>query len=503
MDPFAHGFALDDREAPVFESVLLIPMLPGSGPALELPVRRDTTGEWKLCAPLVLEGSYGLAVEVFDPAGPESFNLAPQSLTVTIDGALLADVALEQFSFGQDSQVDFVYEMGMVRTEKRYFTQLFRREGETLWNREFVDDGWIRVSDETPRPRRVEVTVRDRTGNQSRLVFDVRPGRDAPACAAPVESPEGLGLYCFEDLLVPATPRGREALTLAGLDEAGVVAADLPDVTPLREAPSSHEKQDPVASGTVNKSGAGDTGSAPVEAYLVALRKSQPDRVEFDDLGVAVDVGARTAYGDVLMTVRRWQGAGTVDGELERRTRPVEIGPLSLSLRNDYELHVSLPGADSSDAIYRLNEQKGTWAHYASQVVGGVVTTQAKRPGVYAVMRDTIPPAVSPPRIAWRKSYATGERHPEIRVDVDDDGSGVDDSRTEVFLGEEPLIARWDGRSKKLFVDLRDVSIMGPRAITVVAYDRLGNRFQLDATIDIPQQTDKRKTPRGSSEDAE
>jgi hypothetical protein len=74
-------------------------------------------------------------------------------------------------------------------------------------------------------------------------------------------------------------------------------------------------------------------------------------------------------------------------------------------------------------------------------------------------------------------------------VAIDDSGSGVDYDRCAVFLGGVRQIARWDLSARKFFILLRDENIMGPQALTVVAYDNIGHRTELDATIDIPRRT--------------
>jgi hypothetical protein len=150
-------------------------------------------------------------------------------------------------------------------------------------------------------------------------------------------------------------------------------------------------------------------------------------------------------------------------------------------------IRVAVGKPDSTDAIYRHSERSRKWVYYPSTVSGDTVSTTAKRPGVYAVFSDATPPEIRSPRIAQRLVYATGRRIPEIRVPILDGGSGVDFDRCAVFLDGIRQIARWDIRSKKLLVLIRDENIMGQRAVSVVAYDNVGHRTQLDTTVDIPR----------------
>ena len=82
-------------------------------------------------------------------------------------------------------------------------------------------------------------------------------------------------------------------------------------------------------------------------------------------------------------------------------------------------------------------------------------------------------------------SYATGATTHEVQVPVDDEGSGFDETRTEVFVGGAKQIWRWDFMAKKIVVALHDDSIIGPQPVRVVAFDRLGNSSSTETTVVI------------------
>ena len=171
---------------------------------------------------------------------------------------------------------------------------------------------------------------------------------------------------------------------------------------------------------------------------------------------------------------------------LRTTSGPVVIGPYSVVLRADMEIRFNSSRFDSSSAIYRLNERKGQWVYYKSTLVGPALSTTARRPGVYGVFNDEHGPRIRKPFVRKHKSYATGIVLPAVVVPVEDTGSGVDHRRTSVSLDGIEQIAYWDSQDKKLFMVVRDPNIMGARAIQVVAFDQVGNRSQLDATVEIP-----------------
>ncbi|MCH7549465.1 MAG: M23 family metallopeptidase [Candidatus Krumholzibacteriota bacterium] len=146
LDPFSNGFTVLDELAPHFRALRLIPLdmdaridgvcYPAEIQPVELEgarfVIRDT---------LALFGRVGVSVDVFDLLNDESGQLAPYMIELSVDGTTVSTVSFERFSFNHTSQVDFVYEIERIRSRKQYFFQLFRRAGETLWNRDFDSGG--------------------------------------------------------------------------------------------------------------------------------------------------------------------------------------------------------------------------------------------------------------------------------------------------------------------------------------------------------------------------
>ena len=196
---------------------------------------------------------------------------------------------------------------------------------------------------------------------------------------------------------------------------------------------------------------------------------------------------AAARYSDGVLYATRWPGhpGDLSPGELIPLGPVVRLGPYSLTLREDLELRFHVERADSVSAIYRLNERKGEWVYYDSVVDGMFVSTTAKRPGVYSVLDDRHGPRIRKPFMAERISYASSASVPEIVIPIEDTGSGVDDDRTVVYVDGIKQIARWDSPSKKMFILLADQNIIGRRAMSVVAYDKIGNRSQRDDVIDI------------------
>jgi hypothetical protein len=145
--------------------------------------------------------------------------------------------------------------------------------------------------------------------------------------------------------------------------------------------------------------------------------------------------------------------------------------------------------------VYRLNENKPEWVFYPSETDKSSVATAAKRPGVYGVFSDRVPPRVHQPVVGTWKSYATGRTLPEIAIEIEDNGSGVDYEKTSVLLDGDQQIFYWDNPRKKLFVVVRGDNIMGRRELLITAFDKIGNKTVRQTSIEIPAN----RQPQGKS----
>jgi len=491
LNPFSNGFALDDELPPVFEAVQIAPLGPGgriNGHCwpVELKAEQSASGRFYLPDTLHIVGEVGLAVEVFDRLNRRSGRLAPYSVELSVDGETVGGIRLERFSFAHTGQVDFLYDISRIRREKAYFVQLFAGEGEALWDRRFRFGGALAADGEDVEgPLGGVVRATDAAGNESELVFWYYGDASQPLTRRTWEQtplyngtdPDGLfisGPFASVQSELGDVPRPKETPGAAA-----AVAFDGYRPPVVYTARDLLDGPYPV---TVSPTGDGD------RVFLIGVESGTPTAVEFPELKTRLVFGSKTLFDDAIVYAGRWNAAvqSPETGELIAQSRPVRIGPYSTTLRADVEIRFELARPDTAAAIYRLNERKQTWVHYESSLDGGGVSTTAKRPGVYGVFSDTRGPRILRPYARARASYATGARRPEIVVPIEDSGSGVDHRKTSIFLAGTEQIAYWDSQAKKMLVVVRDPNIMGPRAITVVAYDKIGNRSQLESSVDIP-----------------
>jgi hypothetical protein len=509
LNPLSNGFALEDRLAPEFERIEFTPLDPearinGHCWPVELEPVRLGEGRFAVRDTLVLSGGVGVVAEVFDRLNGRSGRLAPYRLTLVVDDTTVADVRLERFSFSHADQVDFLYDISRVRRERTYALQLFDVDGDSMWNRTFLGGGLLGNDPGSAgrgggaggsEVRRCVVVARDPAGNAARLEFQFRTGGSRPLgraewLDAPVRRESVVPGMFFRDGFVSTI----HALAGVGLENGETLSSDRAASASIDgyRHPNVYTAQE-LLDGPIEVPAR--VADAPAAVYLIGVERGRPTSVSFSELGLQLVFGKNTLYTDAVVYAAAWKGnrSATDTGELVPRTTPVLIGPYSTTLRADMEVRFSTGPFGKNSAIYRLNEHRGEWVFYESATEEGSVRTTARRPGVYAVFDDAHGPRIRRPFVRTSRSYATGRKRPEIVVPIEDTGSGVDYRKTAVSLDGIEQIAYWDSRAKKLLVVVKDPNIMGPHAISVVAYDNIGNRSQLDASVDIKVTSHPRK----------
>jgi hypothetical protein len=106
------------------------------------------------------------------------------------------------------------------------------------------------------------------------------------------------------------------------------------------------------------------------------------------------------------------------------------------------------------------------------------------KPGVHAVLRDVVPPAISGWREARRvrpgsrRTIASGVTPPHweiIAVGLEDRGSGLDAATIRAWLNGEPLVVEPDLPRDRLLVELPDDLEPGDHVLGLEVADLAGN----------------------------
>jgi hypothetical protein len=479
INPFLRGFAVKDRERPVFSKLALVPLAPdarveGICQPMEIAPRRAGTGRYTIADTLRLSGRVGVAASVIDRLNSASGRLAPYEMQVWADDSLVSRIVLDQFAFGDAGEVDLLYHAGANRARGVTFFELYRREGETLGGREFARGGSLLPARAGGVVHSARVVALDVAGNAAEVLFHYVDSPAAPPAGrtpsnarAPVISPDLAGAYFADGFAVVATggdgpPLGEHS------------AAAAPGTVTLRASD--------LAGRVRALAGAADGDTATV--YASGLLRGAGGSLRVPALGVSVSVPPDGLFGDGVVFVTRAQtGRVTANNGLVMVSDPVRVGPVGWVTRRGFDVRLEAPGSTERDAVFRFDDRKRTWSFLAGERDAAGITARSTRPGVFAVLRDTTPPWLGSPQLTWPQSYATGKPYAEILVPVEDSGSGIDDTRITVTVGGVERYARWDFAKKKIVVALRDEPIIGPQPVHVVVFDKAGNQSVADATV--------------------
>lgn len=492
LDPLTHGLALADREPPYFPRVAFVPLsldatVEGRCYPLELEPRRVGPGRYRLDDTLTFEGDVGVAATVVDKLNHRSGRLAPHAVHVWSDGTELAHASFERFRFDEVKHVDFALDMGALRGRGTELYTLYQRAGDPRARTEFLRGGRVSPAPSTRRVHDGRIVAFDAHGNRAEVAFnymdsvtvggkggadDRRRGR-ANARWRDSHLAVDLQRAYFHDAFAVVPVRDpRHLLTERGhgddvvrFDTVRVAASDLADS--VRALERAH-----------------GTDSATV--WMGALPAAGAGSVRFAAVGLTLTYAEGTMFGDaVVYAVAEGNARALGQRSLVPRSPAVRLGPVGLVLKRSVTLRFDAVGATHQDAIYRSAGASGPWSFLASTSDSAGLTASVDRPGVFAVIRDDSAPWIGNARVVVATSYADGDTTYEVHVPIDDEGSGLDEPRTEVFVGGVKRIWRWDFVAKKIIVALRDESIIGPQPVRVVAFDRIGNSSKADATVTI------------------
>jgi hypothetical protein len=510
VNPLDAGWALDDRVPPTIQRIEWLPLSPDArvdGRCVPRLVELRAVDGHTFAAreTLAVRGRLGVSAQMMDRLESSSGRLAPYAVELEVDGELTCRLEMTSFSYEHALEVELAYDMTRARSKGQHFLCLFRREGETLWNRRFVRDGVI-VTDSLEssgpdRPRVHEARIRafDKSGRVSTAAI--------PFVVA--DAPEGA--------VAGGGDRGRLADgrgELPGCYFFGGMASVGPPAI-LKEASSEGARPPQTLSGTSDSGGEivlafGDVEDnpttlevpgrgGPVGVHVVAARKDRFTRREFPDIGAALSIPPGSLYAQGLVYLAGWDGdlAGTVSGDSGMRalTPGVKLGPVSIAFCKPIEIRFSCPGpSDGRRAVFKYDARTRAWSLQTTSIRADSAIAVVREPGGYAVLADTLAPTIGVPHVRSRRSFATGKSVRELVVPIADRGCGLDAERTTVYLDGEKQIARWDGFSEKLIVLLRGENIIGVRDLSVLAVDRLGNSSERVTKLDV--------TPPGSKSGA-
>ncbi|HET6462839.1 MAG TPA: M23 family metallopeptidase, partial [Candidatus Krumholzibacteria bacterium] len=181
-DPFGTPLAIPDGLKPSILRVVFVPLTAQSrvnGRCLPWGVapKRASDGRYVIEDTLRISGRVGVAATVNDRVNTESGRLAPHALEVFADEALRARIALRQFSFDRQVEVDHLYAASLLRARGVTLFQIWNN-GESPFDTTWVDGGTL--PSDSSRVHQGRVRASDTAGNRTDVDFVFACGSFAP-----------------------------------------------------------------------------------------------------------------------------------------------------------------------------------------------------------------------------------------------------------------------------------------------------------------------------------
>jgi hypothetical protein len=469
IDPFGTALAIPDGLKPSITRVVFVPLTPaarvnGRGLPWGETVRRVGEGHYAVNDTLHITGPVGVAATVNDRVNAESGRLAPHSLEVQADDALRARIVMNRFSFDHQVEVDHLYDAGLLRAREVLLFQIWNT-GASPFDTTWVEGGALPL--DASRAHHGRVIAKDAAGNEAVVDFVFVCGAFKPRHEdgrARRDLTVELDGAFFQD--------GFAAIPTHAAARAG---SDTLDDVIFLEARHLGTAVRPLAAYA-------DRDTAAL--WVAGLPRRQDRDVRFPAHGVRLGIPAAALPSDVVVYARSADSFGRNIGGIERLTRPVRVGPVGWVLQAPMRVHVDMAHPGEHESIYRFDDYRRSWTFMPSIADSTGWSAKSDRPGVFAVFRDITEPKIGKPSFARVRSWATGAPRRELHIPIGDEGSGFDEPRCVVRVGGRRAIFRWDFVGKKLIVPLHDASIIGKQSVSVVAFDRSGNRSSRSASVD-------------------
>jgi hypothetical protein len=470
IDPFGTALAIPDGLKPSILRVVFVPLTAGSrvnGRCLPWGAapKRSGDGRYAIEDTLHVTGRVGVAVTVNDRVNAESGRLAPHALDVYADDGMRARIAMNRFSFDRQVEVDHLYDASVLRARGVTLFQIWNT-GASPFDTTWVDGGALPA--DSSRVHIGRVRAHDAAGNSTDVEFVFACGSFAPR--------------------EKENERARRDLTV---ELEGAFFQDGFAAIPTRAAQRAGDKGpasviflDAKHLGAAVRPLAGYADGDTATLWVAGLPRLLDRDVRFPAHGVRLGLPAAALAGDVVVYARGADAYRRNYNDIVCVTRPVRVGPIGWVMNAPVTVHIDRPHPQPNEAIYRFDDYRRSWSFMTSLTDSTGYTARTDRPGVFAVFRDGAPPKIGKPSAGRVRSWATGAARRELRIPIDDEGSGFDEPRCVVRVGGVRQLVRWDFVRKKLIVPLHDTSIIGKQPVSVIAFDRSGNRSSRRATVD-------------------
>jgi hypothetical protein len=468
INPRLLGIAWPDVTPPEIHKLLMAPGGPDAtvnGDLLPAVINVRATGRNRYtCEAVLASGRVGFGLDVIDPENAGSSKLGVYTLRTVIGEKEIFNIRMDRFSY--DNRENEIVSYYPFLPDQGCFLLQWRWPGNVCdIFQQTKSDGWCPVPS-TATDVRIEAA--DADGNAAVITVPLQPDT-RPAPPAPTKGGAGNGkvdIACVGTWLVvsatfPSLEPQSPVLTVDGA-KPGAAFRRINDTT-FRAAviPDSGAREITLR--------VTHDRLPPFEQRLFVFHRGAPTRtVDMD--GATVTVKSKSPYGTLYL--RAFPAAQLSPAPFPIRGTAFRLWPGTMPI--DDPVEIALPVPDGIQKIARAGIYRDCgpyWMLESDKRADDRFIASTRRLGVFAVLEDDKPPAIS--NIVVEKSANGAPRRPSIRATVSDVGSGVAD--VTVTCDGQWLLMAYDPERNRIEWEKDEDLPENPQELVWTVSDKAGN----------------------------
>lgn len=170
---------------------------------------------------------------------------------------------------------------------------------------------------------------------------------------------------------------------------------------------------------------------------------------------------------------------GLNDPEFPRITKPISLYPLNVPFQQPFSLEYSPESEEPSPArigFFQFNPGMKRWYPVSTSYAGDGATTkfsaEIKRPGIFALFRDTVPPELE--YLSAHRFSKNGSRR--LIIKIRDKGMGIDEESIIIRINEQEPDWEYDVDRVRIVLQTGDLLQTGENRLEIEVSDKGGNR---------------------------
>ena len=479
MHPRLLGLQWPDNVRPLIRKVAIAPE--GVGATVNgdffpviLETRNTGPGQYT-CDPVRVSGRIGFGVDVMDP-GEGGSKLGVYRMRLLDGETEVFRMQHDLVDYNNHRNAAVAYHPHLMAEGR--FLLLWRWPGNISPSYAHSPaDGWLEVSGE---PRDIRVEVADCAGNVSVLTVPLRPENPEPAPPPPPASNaqgkvelDSPGNYLLISVRFTAAESEIPELLIEGAGDIASPAFRRISADTFRAAflPRSSDYY------TVRV--AHPRVSLYERTVAAALRGAPARSFAFD--GLEIRVKPDSPYG--LMIARAWASQTSPASPIRKHGDTYQIWPAAMPFDESAEIALPIPpGIEQPGRAHVYRSTGGGWARMDTKRDGNKMVVNTRGLGLFAVMEDDKPPAISD--ISPPDGYQAQTRRPRMYASISDVGSGI--ASFEIFCSGKWLLTEYHPDRGRMTWERDEDLPSGQQEILFRVTDNAGNTTTRKRTVIIP-----------------